>query len=489
MNTDTTKSISIFSYFSGWMSTLVLLFVLGFMNKAESRSDEAMLSNIQAYLEQNSDFNGVVLIAKNGQVIIEYEHGYANYAHKTPNKIGTKFQTASMAKMFTAVAIMQLVESGQLKVDDVVGKFLPDYPNEIVKNKVTIHQLLTHQSGLSDYFNPKYDNHSKSSINKLSDFLQFFEYEPLNFIPGQSSQYSNSGYLLLGLIIEKITGENYYDHIEKTIFKPAGMKNTGWRSDEVVEGLAGTYEYSLINRSLVETNLGGAIGSSAGGAYSTAHDFLAFAQATSSYQIISKDILDLMTIDHNGRGYGYGLSLYKAQKETSFGHSGGAHGVAANMDIFRQSGYVAVVLSNRSAMDGWYEVRSFIRREIGGKTAHTDRFFNTQKVLTAFKNKGLKAARKQLEIAENKVSIRYMLHESDQYRKREEYNQALEILRMTVQINPDDETIHAAMGDVFHKLGKNHEAVKSYEKSLKLYPNDEILIEKLKRIKVITDEK
>ncbi len=477
------------SMFSMLWRVLSILIIFSNVTQAESDFNEPQLTNIREYLKENQKYNGVVLIAKNNKILVEHASGYADLSHGVPNRISTKFQTASMAKMFTAVAIMQLVEAGKLKLEDTVGEFLPDYPSEIVKSKVTIHQLLTHKSGLSDYFNEKYDNHPKNTIRELTDFLPFFENEPLNFVPGENAQYSNSGYLLLGLIIEKITSRSYYDHIKQSIFVPAGMKHTGWRNDQVVDELARTYQFSMDQMAWIETGLGGEIGSSAGGAYSTAHDFLAFANALTTHKIIAKETLQLMSTDQNGRGYGYGLSLYKMDEETSFGHSGGASGVSANLDVFVDSGYVVVTLSNQAAMNGWYEMRSFIRRELGGRTAHTDRFFNTQKVLQVFEKEGLDAARRQLDLFENKVSVHLMLHESNQYRKQQSNQAALKILQMVVKIAPDDESVHLAMGDVYRDLGRYKEAIKSYDISLKLYPNDEATIQKRKLTKRMIDEK
>ena len=176
-------------------------------------------------LAKQDKFSGVVLIAKDGKPVFEKAYGLANKAKNIPNNTETRFNLGSMNKMFTAVAIAQLAEAGKLSFDDTVGKHLPDYPNKDVANKVTIHQLLTHTSGLGSYWNAKFEA-KKATIKSVSDYLALFADEPLKLEPGKRFQYSNSGFIVLGAIIEKVSGQSYYDYVREHIYKPAGMKNT-----------------------------------------------------------------------------------------------------------------------------------------------------------------------------------------------------------------------------------------------------------------------
>ena len=179
----------------------------------------------------------------------------------------TKFDFASMGKMFTATAIMQLKEKGLLNLEDKVVNVLPDYPNESVRNSVTVHQLLNHTSGLTDFFNEKFEHTAKHTVRNLEDYLSFFKDDSLMFQPGTKFSYSNAGYIVLGMMIEKLSGQNYYDYVKEHIFLPLEMYSTDYYStDSSVENMAEGY----VNRdknNIWQTNvyMKGARGSSAGG--------------------------------------------------------------------------------------------------------------------------------------------------------------------------------------------------------------------------------
>src|SRR5690606_18425429 len=143
-----------------------------------------------AHLSQKDGYSGVVLIAKDNEILLEEVYGYANLGFKAPNNMVTKFNFASMGKMFTATAIMQLKEKGLLNLEDKVGKILPEYPNESVRNSVTVHQLLNHTSGLTDFFNEKFERTAKHTVRNLEDYLSFFKGDSLMFQPGTKFGYS-----------------------------------------------------------------------------------------------------------------------------------------------------------------------------------------------------------------------------------------------------------------------------------------------------------
>src|SRR5205085_2821805 len=200
--------------------------------------------SLTAYLDglaKEDHFSGVVLIAKGGKPFFVKAYGLADKEKSLPNSPQTKFNLGSMNKMFTAVAIAQLAEQGKLSFDDKVGKFLPDYPNKDVASKVTIHHLLTHTSGLGSYWNARFDAR-RAQIKAVADYLGLFADEPLLFEPGARFEYSNSGFIVLGAIIEKVSGESYYDYVRKHIYEPAGMKNTdAYQMTEATPNLAMGY--------------------------------------------------------------------------------------------------------------------------------------------------------------------------------------------------------------------------------------------------------
>ncbi|MDQ3062430.1 MAG: beta-lactamase family protein [Acidobacteriota bacterium] len=176
-------------------------------------------------LSTEDKFSGAVLVAKNGVPIFKKAYCLANKNTNAANNTETKFNLGSMNKMFTSVAVAQLVERGKLSFDDPISKHLLNYPNKSVADKVTIHHLLTHTSGMGDYKNEKFFEQIDQR-KTIVDLLPFFANEPLAFEPGAKFQYSNAGFAVLGLIIEKLSGQNYFDYVRENIFKPAGMNNT-----------------------------------------------------------------------------------------------------------------------------------------------------------------------------------------------------------------------------------------------------------------------
>jgi hypothetical protein len=184
-------------------------------------SQSQIVRELEAFLDKEAAddrFSGAVLVAKDGKSIFQKAYGLANRTTNVPNRTDTKFNLGSMNKMFTAVAIMQLVEQGKIAVTDTVGKHLPDYPNKEVGNQVTIDQLLTHTSGMGDYFNDEFFSRSRR-LERVADFVPYFVDKPPAFPPGTKWKYSNAGYVVLGLIIEKISGQSYYDYVKEHIYQ------------------------------------------------------------------------------------------------------------------------------------------------------------------------------------------------------------------------------------------------------------------------------
>jgi CubicO group peptidase (beta-lactamase class C family) len=323
--------------------------------------DSALAKELNTYLDQASAsdaFSGAVLVAKNGQPIFKKAYGLANRTNNTPNNVDTKFDLGSMNKMFTAVAIAQLVERGKLSFTDTVGKLLPDYPNKQVAEKVTVHQLLTHTSGMGSYFNRKFQA-NQNNLKTVADYLPLFADEPLAFEPGSKWQYSNSGFVVLGLIIEKVSGQSYFDYVKDHIFKPAGMVNSdSYEKDKDVPNLAigymnmgenGAPDPSAPRRP--NTPMRALKGSPAGGGYSTVDDMLKFSVALQNHKLLSQKYTEIVTtgkVEMAGpsRKYAYGFGEEMSNGRRIVGHNGGGPGTSANFDMFTELGYTAVILGN-----------------------------------------------------------------------------------------------------------------------------------------------
>ncbi|WP_257670867.1 serine hydrolase [Parapedobacter tibetensis] len=441
---------------------------------------------------QNDNYSGVVLISKDKKILLEKAFGYAHLGFKVPNNLETKFNTASMGKMYTAIAIMQLREKAKLRLADKVGEILPDYPNESVRDSITIEQLLTHTSGLKDFFNEKFEFKAKHTVRSLQDYFDFFKDEPLKFTPGSKFSYSNAGYIILGMIIEKLSGQNYYDYVKEHIYLPAGMENTDcYENDAAIENLAEGYRYLDGDNVWKTSNYSkGAKGSSAGGCYTTAHDLLKFVTALQNNTLISANSLALMISDErkNGyvegfeHGYGYGFSLNKFNKEDVYGHNGGAPGVSAELDIYKNSDYVVITLSNRGSLDGWVQVRSIIREAIAGPTKETDKYLGTMNLIEIYKDKGYKSALKFMKSMDGNVEGRLLNSLANKYRTAKEYDHSIDVLKLIMVNNPESWHTLGTLADVYLSVGLKSEAIKKLNEILELNPENDWAKERLAEI-------
>lgn len=309
------------------------------------KTDELMTKLVNA-----DRFSGVLLVAKDGKPFYQKAFGTANRAWRIPNRLNTRFNLASMTKMFTAVAVAQLAEKGRLDLDDTVGKILPDYPNQEVARRVTIRQLLTHISGLAgaDRTADRLLATLQKGARTVNEHLAAFVNDPPAFDPGSRFEYSNYGYILLGAIIEKASGEDYYSYVKKHIFEPAGMIDTDFYeldSDppNLADGLMDAPEgLRRSNRLMI-----GVKGMPASGAYSTVGDLLKFDVTLRNHRLISAKMTDQLWIGstQNSR-YGGGFEISKYNKTRIIGHAGGWFGITNRMEIYPETGYTVIILSN-----------------------------------------------------------------------------------------------------------------------------------------------
>jgi CubicO group peptidase (beta-lactamase class C family) len=309
-------------------------------------------------LTAEDKFSGAVLIAKDGKILWQKAYGLANREAKTPNTAETQFRLGSMNKMFTSVAIAQLVQQGKLKYSDTLLHLLPDYPNKEVAAKITVDNLLTHTSGLGDFFGPEFDK-KKDSIHELKDYLPLYATKALQFEPGKGWAYSNAGFLTLGLIIERISGQSYYDYVQKHIYDVAGMKNSG--SPMPTEKIA-TFSTGYTHNG-PEGEEDGPLhpnfatlpwrASSAGGGNSTVGDLLKFHQALQGNKLLNAELTRTVTTGKvhppgfppNAK-YAYGFGDFIIDGHHVIGHTGGAPGMNGALDMHWDTGYTVVVLSN-----------------------------------------------------------------------------------------------------------------------------------------------
>ncbi|HMJ51220.1 MAG TPA: serine hydrolase domain-containing protein [Polyangiaceae bacterium] len=302
-------------------------------------------------------FSGAVLVVKGDRVLVRAAQGQADKAFAAPNRIDTKFNLASMNKMFTAVAIAQLVEKGKLSFEDTLAKVLPDYPNKAFAESVTIHQLLSHTSGIGGniFASPVFEHRER--FKRPADYLPLFTKEPAEFPPGARYGYANAGFVVLGVVVERLSGEDYYDYVQNHLFAPAGMRDTAsfaWH--EATPNRAIGYApnendtFGVLPR---QTNLMTLPfrGSPAGGGYSTVADLRAFAAALRGHKLLGKAMTETVTspkveMPYGQRKYGYGFESRLVHGKEIHGHSGAAPGINGDLEIFSDGSYIVAVLAN-----------------------------------------------------------------------------------------------------------------------------------------------
>lgn len=304
----------------------------------------AALSARAEELAKNDQFSGVVLVARHGKVLLQKAWGRANRETGAPVALDTRFRLGSMNKMFTSVATLQLVEAGKLSLDDSIGKHFPDYPNKDVASKVTVRHLLTHTGGTGDIFGPEFEK-NRLTLREHGDYVKLYGSRALTHEPGAEWRYSNYGFVLLGALIEKVSGMSYYDYVRARIFQPAGMTFTDSLPEtESVPNRATGYMKPegkwVANADTLPWR-----GTSAGGGYSTAGDLLRFAQALESGKLISKAMLAQATTPHKQQ-YGFGFRIRGEGPSLGYGHGGGAPGMNGELRVYPQLGYVVISLSN-----------------------------------------------------------------------------------------------------------------------------------------------
>jgi D-alanyl-D-alanine carboxypeptidase len=308
-------------------------------------SDDELAARVQKHVAGTSGldaFSGAILVAHNGKTVLDQAWGTATNSIR--NTTDSQFCIGSMNKMFTAVAILQLVAAGKLALDQSIVTYWPDYPNRDLAARVTIRELLNHTGGTGDIFTPEYEA-NRQETRALADYIKLFGSRPVAFEPGTRMEYSNYGFILLGRIIELVTREPYEKYIREHVYLPAGMLHTDSRPEnDHVEGRAIGYTHGS-NGLMPNTDTMPWSGTSAGGGYSTVRDLFLFAEALQSGKLLSPELLREAT-QGSAMRKDYGMGFY-ALPDGGYGHGGGGPGINGELHILPHSGYVLVALVNR----------------------------------------------------------------------------------------------------------------------------------------------
>ena len=304
-------------------------------------------NKINEYLELYTKlwaFSGSIAAIKHGEVLFKKAYGHANIEHKVKNTTETKYKIWSITKQFTAAAVLILEERGLLRVEDSLKKYFPEWVD--LNPKITIHHLLTHTSGIFNYSNLP-DSHItfQRMYHKKSDLLKMFLSKPLDFEPGTQWNYSNTGYYLLGMLIEKLSGKTYNEFLIENIFLPLGMFNTGLDDEKkIIENKASGYYLNgneLIHCNYINMNLM----FSSGGMYSTTEDLLICSQALNNGKLLSRKSIEKMNNPYMNN-YGYGVAINMNGNRRVIHHSGSCEGFMSEIHRYVDDDFAVVVLSN-----------------------------------------------------------------------------------------------------------------------------------------------
>ena len=310
--------------------------------------------------------SGTILVAHNGKPVYTASFGEAEKVFHARNTPDTRFNIASAGKMFTAIAIGELVDAGKLSLEDTLAKWLPDFPNQEWAAKIRIRHLLSHTSGLGDFFGPDYAR-ERTGFVRASDYFPLIAKDPLAFEPGTGFRYSNGGFALLGAIIERASGETYDDYLAKHVFAPAGMTGAGnFALDAVVPNRATGYASGLLDPLGIEPRKSNImtiayVGNGAGGQFASARDLLAFSRTLQGNKLMSPQTTALFTaakVDFVGspraEKYRYGFAVSQCGAKAVIGHGGGGanSGVDSTLLMFADASWTIIVLTNQDPPTG-----------------------------------------------------------------------------------------------------------------------------------------
>lgn len=309
-------------------------------------------------LVRADDFSGCVTVADGGEMVFDECRGLAERNFDVPVDHQTRFRVASVGKMFTAVAIGQLVEAGKLSWDSTLAQLVPEYPDHAAAKKITVWELLHHTSGLGDFFVPAFFEHREKYIDP-ADYLSLIARQPKPGEPGKGFNYSNAGYVLLGRIIENVSHEGYFDYIQHHVFAPAGMRSSGFNTlDEVTPKLAVGYFHESPFSTKWKANWMKIPfkGSPAGDAYSTNADLLRFAAALRSGKLLKQATLAEMFKDPVPMGPGAikaGFGERLSHGRHIRGHQGGIEGETTDLAMIWETRGAVALTSNEGQSQTW----------------------------------------------------------------------------------------------------------------------------------------
>ena len=475
---------------------LALLFT-GTMAFGQTKAEQIdeLLKEYLAY----SKFNGSALVAKDGKVIFKKGYGMANMEWDIPNNTNTKHRLGSVTKQFTAMLILQLVAEGKLDLQAPITNYLPEYPKEN-GDKITTHHLLTHTSGIPNYTSfPDFFKDVSRDPYTPKEFTTKFQDMELEFTPGEKFNYSNSGYFLLGVLIENLSGKTYEEMLDEKIFFPLGMKESGFdHHSDILKNRATGYENNgngFINSPFLDMSIPYAAGS----LYATVEDLYLWDQALYTNKLLSREYMDMYFKPHipafGSFHYAYGWMVgNEALGNTTdsiavITHGGGINGF--NTQISRQlSDKSLIVLLNNAGGAPLGKITQSILGIINDKTYDLPKTPLASKLLEVIASKGIDAGvayfeknkdNKDFDVNENEMNqTGYQLLGSDKTKE------AIQVFKLNVDAYPKSANVYDSYAEGLMKSGDNKGAIENYTKAVEMNPGNENAIDMLTKLGVDT---
>lgn len=487
------KSISNFK----WSKTSGLILVLLIVSSTVfSQSKVDKIDELLSKYAEYGKFNGSALVADNGKVIYKKGFGMANMEWDIPNAADTKHRLGSITKQFTAMLILQLAAEGKLDLQAPISTYLPEYPKAHA-DKITTHHLLTHTAGIPNYTSfPRFMQDESRNPYTPDEFIKKFQDMDLEFTPGEKFNYSNSGYFLLGVLAEKLSGKTYEALLHEKIFEPLNMQNTGYdHHDEILKKRATGYEKNGRGGYENSRYLDMSIPYAAGSMYSTVEDLYLWDQGLYTNKLLSKAYMDMYfkpyipAWGNNHYAYGWGVGYNKIGKSKdsiyTIGHGGGINGFNTNISRAPSNKSLVVLFSNT----GGAPLNSITRAIYGilnGKAYSMPKKSIADELYTVINSKGLDAGLAHYNTI--KDSKNYRINEDEmntigyQLMNAGKTEAAAEVFKLNIEAFPKSSNTYDSYGEALMNLGKNDLAIKNYRKSVELNPNNQNGIDFLKKL-------
>jgi len=467
--------------------------MLAFQGVLMAQEKAAKIDEVMTAAHKYRLFNGSVLVAENGKVIYKKGLGLANMEWSIPNAPETKFRLGSITKQFTAALIVQLVEQGKIKLDGKVSDYLPAYRKDIGE-KVTVHQLLNHTSGIPSYTGlPGFFNDVSRNPFTVDDFIKKYASNNLEFEPGSRFSYNNSGYFLLGAIVEKVTGQTYEKALKERILDPLDMKNTGYdHHGTLIEKRASGYEKTpdgYKNAPYLDMSLPYA----AGAMYSTVEDLYSWDQALYADRVLSAQSKDLM-FKPNLSDYAYGWVITKARlgagtdTAPKITHGGGINGFNTVIVRFPVEKHLIVLLDNTSQGGNLDRLERELTNILYNQPHSVPKMSVAEALHKTITEKGIAAGLTQYRDLKARQASVYEFSEPElnrlgyQLLQAKKHNEAVEIFKLNVAEYPKGFNTYDSLGEAYMVSGNTELAVQNYKKSLELNPKNTGATEMLKRL-------